>query len=591
MRARASKDGLTVRIIAGTHAVLLAFDLVEVQRTSCLGFSIERTDVETGDRRWLPNSLRFALDANASAATTARAPLQKFRWGDYTTEPGRLYRYRVVARYGTPADIIAQGVLAERPGGFDAIPGGVSLELRTEDCRNPATAVFFNRGAAASQAYAKKFGDNDPEAIPEALTWLSRGLEEALVAFIAKAESGDYALHGCIYEFEKPTPIQALQHAQARGAEVHIVYHARSGGKTAAENKHAIDSLGVTFTTTARTKGSAIMHNKYLVLLRKDAAGKFQPIAVWTGGTNWTDGGIYGQLNVGHAVYDAAVAKVYEDGFQVLAQDLSINDTQAKNDELTPPPPTRAEVPHGTTPLFSPQNGLAMIDLYADICKSAKVLMISAPFALHPRILDILDNPTDGAMRFMLADKQGSYGKPGAIDVLNADPGNMAAIATPLQGNQLAKFQERKVTRERSDPPPPPPPGMPLQESFHHAGIHIHSKIILADPFGPDPVLVTGSANFSNNSTVANDSNVLVFRGDTAVADIYVADFMRMFEHYWFRSKEAEKRKAKGMQEDAKEIDTAKALALKDTDDWSLEYFTPGTRKERDRLAFLGLIT
>ena len=569
MRARASKDGLTVRIIAGTHAVLLAFDLADARRPGCLGFSIERTDVETGDRRWLPNSLRFMSDPRAEQVTTARAPLQKFRWGDYTTEPGRLYRYRVVARYGTPADIIAQGVLAERPGGFDAISGGVALELRTEDCRSEATSIFFNRGAAASQAYVNRFGDNDPDDIPDALTWLSRGLEEGLVAFIAKADGPDYALHGCIYEFEKPTPIKALIQAQGRGAEVHIVYHARAGGNTKAENEHAIASLGVTFATTARTKGSAIMHNKYLVLLKKDASGAPKPIAVWTGGTNWTEGGIYGQLNVGHAVYDPAVAERYEAGFQVLTQDLSIDDTQAKNDVITPVPATRDAVAHGTTPLFSPQNGLAMIDLYADICKTAKVLMVSAPFALHERIRNVLQSPTDGAMRFMLADKEGSYGAKGEIDKLNADLGNMAAVAKPYEGLKLADFQKRKLDRDR----------LMVDESFHHAGIHVHSKIILADPFGPDPVLVTGSANFSTNSTVANDSNVLVFRGDTAVADVYVADFMRMFEHYWFRSRKDEKLAAN------------QVFALKDTDAWSEKYFTDGTREQRDRLAFLGLIT
>jgi hypothetical protein len=569
MRARASKDGLTVRVIAGTHAALLAFDLADERRSGCLGFSIERTDVGTGDRRWLPNSLRFMSDLNPEWVTTARAPLQKFRWGDYTTEPGRLYRYRVVARYGTPAEILAQGVLAERPGGFDAIPGGVALELRTEDCRNEATSIFFNRGAAASQAYVNKFGDNDPDDIPEALTWLSRGLEEGLVAFIAKADGPDFALHGCIYEFEKPTPIRALIQAQKRGAEVHIVYHARKGGNTADENRHAIESLNVTFPTTPRAQGSAIMHNKYLVLSRKDAAGVFKPIAVWTGGTNWTEGGIYGQLNVGHAVYDVSVAERYEAGFQVLAQDLSINDTQAKNDVITPAPLNRAALQHGTTPLFSPQNGLGMLDLYADVCRTAKVLMVSAPFALHEKIRNVLQSPTDGAMRFMLADKEGSYGEKGNIDKLNADPGNMAAVAKPFEGIKLADFQKRKLDRDR----------LMMDEGFHHAGIHIHSKIILADPFGPDPILITGSANFSTNSTVNNDSNVLVFRGDTAVADVYVADFMRMFEHYWFRSRKDEK------------LEANQIFALKDTDAWSEKYFTPGSREQRDRLAFLGLIT
>ena len=56
--------------------------------------------------------------------------------------------------------------------------------------------------------------------------------------------------------------------------------------------------------------------------------------------------------------------------------------------------------------------------------------------------------------------------------------------------------------------------------------MHIHSKIIAADPFSSDPIFVTGSANFSNNSTVVNDSNSLIIRGDTATTDIYATDFM-----------------------------------------------------------------
>ena len=91
MRAKASKDGLTLRVITGTNA-LLAMDLSDANRSKCLGFSIERTDVDTGDRRWLPNMLRFPFDPNAQRVTTARAPLQRFRCGDYTIESGKRYR-------------------------------------------------------------------------------------------------------------------------------------------------------------------------------------------------------------------------------------------------------------------------------------------------------------------------------------------------------------------------------------------------------------------------------------------------------------------------------------------------------------------
>ena len=53
----------------------------------------------------------------------------------------------------------------------------------------------------------------------------------------------------------------------------------------------------------ARTTGT-LMHNKFFVLVRND-----QPIAVWTGSTNLAENGIFGHLNCGHLVEDAAVAQ------------------------------------------------------------------------------------------------------------------------------------------------------------------------------------------------------------------------------------------------------------------------------------------
>ena len=46
----------------------------------------------------------------------------------------------------------------------------------------------------------------------------------------------------------------------------------------------------------------------------------------------------------------------------------------------------------------------------------------------------------------------------------------------------------------------------------------MHTKCALIDPLGDDPVVITGSANFSDASTKNNDENMLVIRGDAAVA-------------------------------------------------------------------------
>ena len=64
---------------------------------------------------------------------------------------------------------------------------------------------------------------------------------------------------------------------------------------------------------------------------------------------------------------------------------------------------------------------------------------------------------------------------------------------------------------------------------------YIHTKFMLVDPLSDDPLVVTGSANFSRPSQRVNDENMLVIRGDTRVADIYFGEFMRIFDHHYAR--------------------------------------------------------
>ena len=49
----------------------------------------------------------------------------------------------------------------------------------------------------------------------------------------------------------------------------------------------------------------------------------------------------------------------------------------------------------------------------------------------------------------------------------------------------------------------------------------IHTKILMIDPLSNDPLIFTGSANFSDASLRYNDENMMLIRGDTRVADIY----------------------------------------------------------------------
>src|ERR1700730_7364498 len=103
MRARnTSAKGLTVQAVAGTYVALLGFDIAPQNRKGLLGFAVQRTD-QTGSR-WLGGGITFpnmSPGPNGDMGTNT-FPIQKFRWGDYTAQPGSTYTYTLQAMYGTP---------------------------------------------------------------------------------------------------------------------------------------------------------------------------------------------------------------------------------------------------------------------------------------------------------------------------------------------------------------------------------------------------------------------------------------------------------------------------------------------------------
>jgi phosphatidylserine/phosphatidylglycerophosphate/cardiolipin synthase-like enzyme len=103
---------------------------------------------------------------------------------------------------------------------------------------------------------------------------------------------------------------------------------------------------------------------------------------------------------------------------------------------------------------------------------------------------------------------------------------------------------------------------------------YIHSKFLLRDPLGADPIVVTGSANFSDDSTNANDENMLVIRGNRRVADIYFTEFNRLFNHYYFRSV------LEQVLRETPDADQDASLFLAEDDGW-LQKYAPGTLRTK----------
>src|SRR6266498_1855561 len=107
--------------------------------------------------------------------------------------------------------------------------------------------------------------------------------------------------------------------------------------------------------------------------------------------------------------------------------------------------------------------------------------------------------------------------------------------------------------------------------------MYIHTKFLLKDPLSNDPIVVTGSANFSQASTNENDENMLIIRGNTRVADIYFTEFNRLFNHYYFRAV-MEQTQDKGRD------DPEANLFLTEDDKWLKKYARGKLRAKRVEL-------
>ncbi|WP_310674507.1 phospholipase D-like domain-containing protein, partial [Burkholderia multivorans] len=104
----------------------------------------------------------------------------------------------------------------------------------------------------------------------------------------------------------------------------------------------------------------------------------------------------------------------------------------------------------------------------------------------------------------------------------------------------------------------------------------IHHKFIVIDAEGANPIVYTGSANMSRNSEQYNDENLLEIR-DARIAGTYLAEFLRLYEHY----------RARALAIEAKHGGTGAhaRLALAPDARWARKYFVAGSPEEKARRA------
>lgn len=540
-----SQDDFRVKAYAGTNGVLLAFDLAASRRQGLLGFAIEQKE---GAKKWqwLLNSLTFPDRAHTlpkwNATPSNIAPIQKFRWADYSIEANTTCKYRVHLVYGTP----------------DAPALGESLEVAvtTDDGKPKDHRVIFNRAVAASQSFGRQFPKLDAllsanQDLPiedwpaKPRDWLQHGLLDQILSFIERAKNDKWTLDIAIYEYELKVIVDAVNAAHKRGVQVRVLYHAKAGDEQTEQNEASLKKIPAAKKRARETQ--KIFHDKFIVLGKINAAGDHVPRAVLCGSTNFTENGVYRQANVVHVADDKSIAASYLQLFDVIWNDpADVAATRKWISTNNPMAPTQALFAG-----FSPRSGGADLAEFINVINAAdKDLLFATVFKLPEAILDaLLGAENDDVLRY------GIQNTASRITGFHADrTAEFAAVA--LLSNGLEGWVKEGLKGQRGN-------------------LLVHLKAIVANFTTDAPVVISGSHNFSAAASNGNDENYLIIRGDTDLADRYGLEILRFYEHYRFRYY-------------AKLLKLKQARPLAIDGSWADAYYTVGSLKALSRLRFSG---
>lgn len=572
MRKTVLQNGIIVKAYAGTTGILLAFNLQnDADREGLLGFAIQRNGAE-----FLPAMIPFPGMAHnpGDDIPTNIAPVQKFRWSDYTVDAGTTYKYTVFAVKGIAPSELDLGAGADIT--VTTEPRDASFVIGNPDC----FITVNNRAVAASQAFSREFPATTqklnaalakPKPAGKAtktqgiltqpeMDWLSNGLLEEIVSFIKLATGPGFALDVAIYQYELEDIWGAINEADKKGAAVRLIYHAKKGDAQTTRNEASAKALkdGQKYGRVT----NAIFHHKFIILSKVEGATR-TPIAVLCGSTNFTSNGVYAQANNVQITSDPTVMKKYVDQFDFIFQQ------PAHDPAATSVQDTEQNILSPTAPLqvgFSPRKNRGDISLFASFINSAKQdVLFATAFGLDKEFSAALSGqPHDSILRYGVEDKADT------ITGRHADRTSDFEAAATLPVGLDGWLAEQRTPGAKGN-------------------ILIHDKIVVVDFSSDTPIVINGSHNYSNAASASNDENYLIVHGNTAMADCLGVEVLRLYDHYRFRfvlnpPKSAAKKSPGATTKKA----PTKPLVLDTTNGWTNDYYDPTSLKFADRVVFSG---
>ncbi len=283
--------------------------------------------------------------------------------------------------------------------------------------------------------------------------------------------------------------------------------------------------------------GEHIGHNKFVVYV--DKAGNAQ--AVLSGSTNWTPNGMCAQSNNAVIIESPEVASAYLDYWKRLLEDTPKQPVQ------TPPQPAPTLKQQGQALRTSDMKPFqATLDsgktaLTAWYSPNTKAASKPAQNPTAPpdmaEVFSIMQNAKQAVLFLVFLP-----GTPSIVDqALAVQQANPKLLVRGAVSDSKAMPKVKLFHRADEDPAIVLASAIKDEFAAWHkellkAGFAIiHDKIVVVDPFSPDCVVITGSHNLGYKASYSNDENLLIIRGNQALAQAYAVHVLDVYDHYRFR--------------------------------------------------------
>ena len=530
----------------GDHTCLVWLPADGKAIANCRGFTIHRLLKADASKpaveSYLHSFVGFADGQKPDPNALWKMPLQRFMWWDYLVDPNNVVQYSIVPVCGPDKDHLTLNTAAA-----SALTPPMTITGQT----SAHISAYFNKGIVSAQWVARdlaalgknaKLADLIAKPGTPLRNSLSGLLRPQLLELLDDVKKNNGQIYAALYELNDPELIPRLL---ALGQKCHLIL-ANGAFKppTNDENKAVRAQLHGKVDLHDRLVSSGhFAHNKFVVAC--DSAGK--PQRVLSGSTNWTVTGLCTQANNGILVDDPDLGQHFIDEWNLLKAAGNGYPTT-----LTQPNSTSKSftVDGATiTQWFAPTSAGQDLDFARQLINGAEQGILFLFF--NPGAFEPDDKPEMWTLLQNILARSDENSPHHDADlyihgVVNQEIPGLTTEDTKKPNKHAAQNPATvapvKLFDGKNAPQAVPFESMvpkAIKDVFHdwiaevmNQGVHVHSKVIVIDPFGQKPVVITGSHNLGHKASTANDDNMMIVVGNAPLAAAYAANIIAIFQNY-----------------------------------------------------------